>query len=303
MSTRWISALLFSLVFVVLSAMNFPKTRPFIQEAGGFKRYIFLGHTYAWDRHAKVDLRIETINPSSFDRVWLGGDIGSEAFLNISSVQYLDDVFELAKPTTQYALGNHDIRNGNMAWYRDYTKKETYNYYSADGVVSVCLNSQLNSSLCEELENQWMMLANIIDTISISKHLFIFHHAGIYSGVPGIPPTSSFGHTNWKYWNINCDSSEATFSKIVYPRLVELKNRGIEVYCIMGDLGDNKKKFHGLSLDSVHFFGSGINNSKYNNDPVELEKQPKDLVLIFDHNINTQEISWKFHDLDSLANE
>jgi hypothetical protein len=271
---------------------------------GDTLRYIFLGHTYRWGSvppNYKVDLRVEGLNYDNFDRIWLGGDILSEAMLNRHSMVYLDSIFNLGNPSTQYALGNHDIRNGNIQYYRTYTGRSSYNVFSDKGVVSICMNSQLNPSNCEDLNNQFDLIKSVCDTMQISSHLFITMHSCLFYGVPNIPNPATFGHTNFEHWSANCDSANTSFAEVIYPLLKQVNALGIKVYVIMGDTGSTVKAYHQVAEDSIHFFANGINNSKYT-DPVELAAQPRDRVLIFDHVPSTQEVTWEFHELDSLFN-
>lgn len=264
-------------------------------------RYLFLGHTYDWQSgNHRVDPRVQAIHFSNYARTWLGGDISSEAMLKRSIISHIDSVFDLSAPTTQYALGNHDIRNGNMQYYWETTGRKSYNMHSDNGVVSICLNSQLNPSLCEDLNDQFDLIKNVCDTIQSSKHLFLFMHSGIFGNVPNLPAPINYSHTNFSNWNANCSGPSATFASAIYPLLEQVKARGIIVYCIMGDTGAVYKQFHAEPTDSIHFFANGINNSKFVNDPVVLAQQPKDRVLVFEHVLPTDEITWKFKDLDSL---
>lgn len=266
-------------------------------------RYIFLGHTYRYNHpgpNYTVDSRIEKFDFTDYSRIWLGGDVLSEASLSRSNFTYLDSVFNLMAPTTQYALGNHDIRNGNIQYYREATGRKSYNVYSADGVVSVCLNSQLNPSNCEDLNLQFQMLKNVCDTIQNSSHLVLTMHSCLFYGVPNIPLPSTFSHSNFTNWNANCSSSTQTFTTAIYPMLEAIKAKGIVVYVIMGDSGTSTKQFYQASTDSIHFFASGIGNSKYLDSTV-LAAQPLDRVLVFEHILATQEMTWQFQDLDSLV--
>ena len=144
-------------------------------------KYIFLGHAYDYLSGNRVDPRVEGLNYSNFDRIWLGGDVCKDALLRRPTIEYLDTLFNLASPSTQYSLGNHDIRGGNMAWYREVTGKESYNVYSANGAVSICMNSQLNPSKCEELNNQFDMIKNDCDTINSNSYLFLLSSSDFYS--------------------------------------------------------------------------------------------------------------------------
>lgn len=266
--------------------------------------YIFLGHVYRYNYSNpgyRVDPRVEGINYINYDRVWLGGDVCSEAMLDRATIGYIDSVFDLGNPTTQYALGNHDIRNGNIQYYREYTGRKSYNVCSSNGAVSICINSQISPTQCEDLNNQFDLIKNVCDTIQESSFLFLLMHSCIFTGVPNIPSSNSFAHADFGRWNANCSGSSATFVSAIYPMLVQVRDRGIEVFCIMGDAGSNDKEYYMAASDSIHFFASGICNSKFE-DPIELAQQPKDKVLVFQHTLGNQEIKWEFQDLDSLFN-
>ncbi|MCH7534217.1 MAG: hypothetical protein IH948_00435 [Bacteroidetes bacterium] len=270
------------------------------KSVGDTLQYFFVGHPYrANAANNKVDVRIEALNYGKYDRIWLGGDVCSEAMLEYSTVEYIDSIFDLSLPSTQYALGNHDIRNGNMEYYREFTGRESYNVFSARGAVTICMNSQLNPSLCEELNNQFDMIKNVCDTISPNSFLFLIMHSNLFYQLPISKPNNYF-HANYQYWNANCSSSDATFANAIYPLLLIAKSKGVTVYCIMGDSGSLNKAYYEPSIDSVHFFASGIYNSKYT-DSLEILAKP-DKVLIFEHIPAANKMSWRFHDLDSLLN-
>lgn len=265
-------------------------------------KFIFLGHVYRYNYPGpgyRVDQRIETLDYSPYSRIWLGGDVLSEATLDRANFIYLDSIFQLSLPSTQYALGNHDVRNGNIQYYHEFTGKESYNVFSQNGVVSICINTQLNPSMCEDLNNQFYMIKNVCDTINSSKHLFLLMHNCVFGDVPGIPAVGSFAHSNFQNWNANCYSATQNFYAAIYPLLQQAKNNGVNVYCIMGDTGVNSKEFHVEVEDSIHFFASGISNSRIT-DSLELILEPKDKILEFQYVLPNQEMIWNFRDLDSL---
>ncbi|MBX2817760.1 MAG: hypothetical protein KTR24_17275 [Saprospiraceae bacterium] len=259
-------------------------------------QYIFLGHTYEWHTGGnRIDPRIVALDPQQYDRIWLGGDICSEAMLYETTLQHIDEVFDLSKATTQYALGNHDIRNGNIQWYHQYTGRRSYNHHTEHGLVSVCLNSMLNTTLCQDLNLQYQMLKNICDTISHSKHLVVFHHLNLWADLPDLPPPSTYSHHDARYWTANCDSIKTHYRDVIYPMLKEVRARGIKVYCIVGDTGSGTYKgFHTENRDSIHFFASGVDNSRYADDPQAYGQQPADSVLIFKHDLGQQHLTWEF---------
>lgn len=285
------------LMFVLLTANGMRENL----HAQTTKQYLFTGHTY--DRSSlgfKVDKRLIDLDKSGLDRIWLGGDICSEAMLNYSTIVFIDSLFNIGAPGNHYALGNHDTRNGNIDWYRELTGRETYYTYVEDGLTTILMNTCIVPSDCEHLDKQFRMIENVCDTIQNSSHLILIMHHALCSNTPGIPTPSAWSHSNFLYWNANCFYRENnSFSGAIYPMLLEVLSRGIEVICLIGDIGGNGKLINKQSTDGIYFLGCGLDNSRYT-DPDELALQPKDLLLIFEHDIEKRELSWSFQDLDSL---
>ncbi len=265
------------------------------------KHYLFTGHTYDWHSYgSKVDKRLVELDKSRFDRIWLGGDICSEAMLNYSTIVYIDSLFDIGAPGNHYALGNHDTRNGNIDWYRELTGRETYYTYEQDGITTILMNTCIVPSDCEHLDKQFRMIENVCDTIQNSSHLILIMHHALCYNVPGIPSPNLWSHTKFPYWNANCYYRENnSFVGAIYPMLLDVLSRGIEVLCLIGDIGANGKLINLPSDDGVFFLGCGLDNSRYT-DPDELAQQEKDLLLIFKHDIEKRQLTWSFQDLDSL---
>jgi len=262
-------------------------------QAQGTFQYLFVGHCYQWGSGGtKVDYRIEQLDKSNYEGIWLGGDVCSEALLNYSTVQYIDSLFDLGNPETHWALGNHDARNGNWEWYSEFTGRMTYYAYASNSITRIVMNTNIVPVNCEALNGQYEMISNVCDTISKSKYLILLMHHGIWKGVPGLPSPGIYAQSNLVYWNANCDSVDTPFNKTIYPKLLSVKNRGIEVICILGDMGAGPKKFDMESDDGIHFLGCGL----YHN-------EPDDNVLIFSQQLPDYNLSWQFVNLDSLLNE
>lgn len=250
------------------------------------KKYIFFGHAY--DGYT-YDSRLANINMDQYDGIFMGGDILSEASLAIQYLENLDSLVHLSSPMTMWALGNHDSRNGNWEWISEYTHRKTYFAHFADKSVFMVLNTNIVPYDCEPLEEQFYMIKNVCDSISQAENLFLFMHHNIWDRVPGLSPGWSIGHVNCKYWLANCDSVSAHFYNVVYPMLVEVKEKGINVYCVFGDLGvPGKEKFNEISTDGIYFLGSGLYLSS-----------PGDEILLFDN--HNGEIQFNWHNLDSLV--
>ncbi len=253
-------------------------------------KYIFMGHTYKSD--SKVDPRLEKFDFSDYDGVWLGGDICSEASREINTLIYLDSLFDLSNPLTFWALGNHDTRNGNYEWFRRYTKRETYFAHYHYGITSIVMNTNLVPTNCYNIEKQYEIIVNVCDTISNSSHLILLMHHGLWADVPGLPSNpGNYCHSNLKYWNATCSDVNSNFVNAIYPLLVEVKQKGIDVICIMGDVGAQKKKLNYISDDGINFLGCGLYHGS-----------PEDLVLVFTHTPKENKLTWQYQNLDSLLN-
>lgn len=153
------------------------------------------------------------------------------------------------------------------------------------------MNTNLVLSDCYNVNKQYNMIKNICDTITDSSHLVLLMHHGIWNNIPGLPEPSNYAHSSLPYWNANCNDVESNFRNAIYPMLLDVKNKGIEVICIMGDMGANEKSFDMQSDDGIRFLGCGL-----------FQNSANDLVLIFEHNISLKTLSWHFENLDNLIN-
>lgn len=260
-------------------------------------KYFFEGHTYQWHTAGdKVDERLEMFDFSEYDGIWLGGDVCSEALLEYSTLEYIHSLFNLKHPNTHWAMGNHDARNGNWNWLEELTGRKTYYTSHYKGISYMVLNTTLTPYDCEQLNDQYRIIVDLCDTIQNSSHLiFIVHHC-LWENVPDMPHPYAYAQSNLKYFSFTCSTHDATFLNDIYPRLVEVEKRGVEVILIMGDMGSQRIEI--TNRDGITFMGTGLNRS-YFKDPVERENSDRDWFIEFKHVPETRWLDWKFHDLDS----
>mgnify|MGYP003979666641 FL=1 len=252
--------------------------------------FLFVGHCSQIETAGtQVDYRVRQLNMSAYNGIWIGGDVCGESMLNYSTIQHIDTVFDLGNPETHWTLGNHDARNSNWEFYEEFTGRKTYYAYSSNEITYIILNTNLVPTNCNMINEQYEIISAVCDTIQQSKYLILLMHHGLWRDIPDLPPPATYAHSDLIYWNANCDSVNTNFVNIVYPKLVEVKQRGIDVFCVMGDMGASKKKFEMDSVDGIHFLGCGLN-----------ENHPDDLVLIFNYNTVSHELNYNFHNLDSL---
>jgi len=165
-------------------------------------------------------------------------------------------------------------------------------------IVSV-LNTNLNSSQCEHLNAQYRMIETVIDTIGLATHYVLLMHHQIFRDIDGIETFKTNGIC--QHYSMNCDQADSYFHTTIYPQLVELESKGIEVIIIVGDTGWHK----GLELESadgVSFIASGINNSYYKfKAPEELHSLDSDKVLEIEYLPQKDILNWQFKELNKLA--
>ena len=262
-------------------------------------KYLFMGHTYQFYTPGnKMDERIEKMDLSGYDGIWLGGDVCSESTLEYETIEYVNSLVNLRHPNTHWALGNHDARNGNWQWIEEFTGRKTYYTSHYKGITYMVLNTNITPYDCEQLNDQYNIITTLCDTIEKSSHLIFLVHHGIWNDVPGLPSPFTYAQSNLRFYSFTCNDKNATFVNDIYPRLVEVQKRGIQVISILGDMGHKKVEF--VSDDGLIFMGTGLNRSKYQ-DPEERANKPKDWILEFKHIPENRGLSWQFHDIDSIV--
>ena len=260
-------------------------------------QYLFLGHIY--ETNERIDHRIEKLDLGQYEQIWLGGDICAETTRKESTVEHINEVFDLDRPQTHWALGNHDIRNGNIEWITDRTGRPTYYTAHFDGITLMVLNTNFShggiyNSVAVNL--QYDMIREVCDTIQASSHLVVLSHNASWNGVDGIDHTSDFANANFSFLRYKFNPAQ-DYAEAVYPLLVEVRKRGIEVLHIAGDYGQKAATYHYLTTDDIHLLGSGITANTDWNQQFPTAGMP-DTILILYHNIKDRTIRWEFEELN-----
>ena len=153
--------------------------------------YLFLGHTYF--KSNRIDPRLETIDYRGYKGIWLGGDLCAETTRERATLDYLDDIFDLNNENTHWAVGNHDVRNGNLDWIRTATGRDLFHAQTKDGITIATFDTNVGhvngrDATCEERTEQANFLLNLIDTLQTSSHLVLLTHWVVWGEVePDIP--------------------------------------------------------------------------------------------------------------------
>lgn len=296
----------FFLLFALLAIMA-------CAEPSSDKTYLFLGHPYRWIGSGdRVDPRVERIPLDQYDQIFLGGDVCARTTGRKETLTYLDQLFRFENGNVHWAWGNHDVEMGNEDWILQTTRRPEFYQVWLDGLVLLVLNTNLlqwpnarpSDEFCQRMENQYDMIRNMADTVKAASHVLILHHYCLLSDeLSGY----SFGlDTVFNYYKpflkMRCRPDDATFERAVYPLLVKIRNKGVEVILAGGDIGQRAKTFAFQTAEGIWFLGSGINNSAdpaYA--PAYVTNFDPDSVLVFRHDVERRKLSWKFYALDGAG--
>lgn len=258
------------------------------------KDYVFLGHTYL--SNDVIDPRVAALDYTKYDQIWLGGDICSETTENQATLDMLDEQFDLSSETTHWTLGNHDIRNGNVQWITDKTKRPTYYTTNFNGITLMVLNSMFFYGGYDTLNvnQQFEMIQNVCDTIQQSSHLILMTHHMVWNVVvPGSRYLANLDRSD-TYFNLN---PTQYYHQCVYPLLEQVETRGVDVIHICGDFGQKSAKQEAITASGVQYLGSGITSNSNYHSTFPTHGIP-DSILIFHHNIIERDLTWEFVQLD-----
>ncbi len=293
-------------LFFILAAVFFLQSC----EKDASQHILFLGHPYDWRAGDRVDPRVEALDFSKYDQIWLGGDVCGQTTKSPSTLLYLDSLFHLRSEHTHWTWGNHDVLFGNTDSIRVHTGKPDFYASWQDGYCLLVLNTNLfwyypsspPQEDCEAKAAQIALIKNVADSIQKASHLVILHHHGLLNeyktDVPG-NPADAFNGTTIPIW-ATCDSA-SNLTQMVYPWLTAVQQRGIQVVLVGGDLGMRAKKYAQQTPEGIWMLGSGINNSvdaQYAPDYVR--SFAPDQVLILNYNYSKRTLDWMFKPLSDL---
>ena len=271
---------LWSAVLLFLSNLSCEKNTP----PSAFKTYLHIAHTRT-NANPKMDSLAEKINYQKYDILMLGGDLAHQTSKDEETMSHIDSIFRLSDPNTLWALGNHDY--SDLERLKKYTKRNAFYNYHKNGITFIILDTQ--DSLSNIIGDQKAFFENTVDSIEVSSHVIILHHKLIWMNdnneLQSQIPAVSNGHFGDCFYCINPNN----FYHEIYPSLVHLKQKGVEVLCIGGDIGKSTDKFEYLTKEGIYFLASGIATDSTNNK-----------ALIFKHDINNQRLDWEYQLLSEL---
>lgn len=284
MIKNWVLKILL-LALIINSCTNDPEIiEPVVIDPTDFS-YLFLSHTRQDDdKPNKLDQRVEKLHFSNYDMLLLGGDLTIETSKDTSTIEYIDQYLSIGNNTTLWALGNHDYDNINLI--KHFTQRNNYYSYSKSKITFLVLDTQ--DSLSNFVGEQMELIKKVTDTLSESTHLILLMHKLVW--IYGNPELTDYekdanAGIGTKFYEINPNN----FYENVYPLLLDVLKRDIEVICISGDLGKNTKSLNYVTEQGIEFLACGL----YDNDE-------EDVVLILEHDIEKSQIKWHFQKINTL---
>ena len=247
-------------------------------------QYLHLSHPKAID-NPRMDSLVEIVDYKKFDMLWLGGDLAENTTKDNESMTHVDTIFDLGNTNTLWALGNHDYTYP----YRipDFTYRPYYYAYHKNGISFIVLDTQ--DSLSNIIHAQKDLVESVTDTISESSHLILLHHKliWIYGNADLEPQADSVSNAPIGdcFYCINPNN----FYDDIYPMLLQVKQRGVEVICIAGDIGKKTTEFEFKTSEGIHFLASGMRANS-----------GESKAMLFEHDITNKQLVWEYVLLEDL---
>ncbi len=254
------------------------KVAPDVPHKEGTETYLCLSHTRA-DSNPHMDAEVELVDYTKFDMLWLGGDLAVNTSADDGTLEHLDSILNLSSEDVLWALGNHDY--SNLDAIRELTDRKPFFTYHKSGITFIILDTQ--DSMSNVVGEQLQFFNSVIDTISTSSHLVLLQHklTWMYDN-PDLEDQIddvSNGPSGDCFYCINPNN----FYTEIYPKLLKVKGKGIEIICIAGDRGFKKNEFEYISEEGITFLATGIKSGDEDNQ-----------ALIFSHDLELKELTWHY---------
>lgn len=245
--------------------------------------FIYISHTRSGIEDS-LYRPIYHIDFNSFDLTLLGGDLALDTFGHDTITAHLDQVFNFKSPSVLWSIGNHDLTT-DVKW-KEYTLKKKYHKAVYNDVTFIALDSQ--DSLSSIVGDQKDFLLTTLDSINTSSVIIMTHKLIFMNNHPvmdAMIATTCNANKGDCYYCHN----DNNFYDVVYPKLLDVKNRGIEVIWVGGDLGYKTSEFEYIDEEGIVFLGNGLWHPKEWNKVLIFLKERQD------------PIRYRFVSLDSIS--
>lgn len=227
---------------------------------------------------------VEEMDFGVYDKLLLGGDLVYESTRSQATLKYLDHIFDLSNPDVLWTLGNHDYKN-HPEWIPEVTNRPKVYSYQDRGIAYWVMDSQENNGNTSPAQKEILHNADQLIGTDIS-HLIVLHHKLLWMRDEGALEAKADSVANGGKGTCFYCLPPNDFYKEVYPVLVNLQKSGIQVICIAGDIGAKVNQFEHQTAEGIYFLASGLKDGSDSNK-----------LLILEHHLRTQEITWRFKDL------
>ena len=247
--------------------------------------FLAIGHTRQAESNDKEKVleAVENIPFEKYAALLLGGDLVLESTKNEAQLNYLNAVFNLQSPNTMWAMGNHDYRD-HPELIPSITNRPTFYAHQKEEITFLVLDTQLDS--CNIVGKQLQLFQNTIKNLSKGDQLIILHHKLIW--MPDHPVLDSKTHatTNGMVGDCFYCLMNNNFYKDIYPELIKLEQKGIEVLLIGGDIGSKVNQFEYKTKEGIVFLATGLEDGRADNQ-----------ILILNYE-KSKPITWEFRHLE-----
>jgi len=236
--------------------------------------YLYLSHTRT-ENNDSLHRSVYQLNFKHFEIKLLGGDLGYKTF-NDNMLKKADSLFDLKNPQTLWSIGNHDHTTNEI--FLDATLRNKYYTYVKNNITFIVLDSQ--DSLSSIVGKQREFLIQVLDTLN-TKNIIIMSHKLIYMDQHPILDKLINDTCNGIKGNCFYCHNTNNFQKEIYPKLLEVKNKGKNIIWIGGDLGMKKTQFEFVDENEIIFLGNGMESNRKNNDLLLIYNDEKDIHYKF----------------------
>lgn len=270
----------FFIIFLLLTMVACDKSEVVTPE---IEKILHVSHTRA-DEQGVLDPKLELLPLENYEMLLLGGDLDVFTSADIETIEKWDGLFDFMAPTTLWALGNHDASDRSLV--EEFTGRPSFFTFTAHDICFLVLDTELDVSSITG--DQLELVKTVTDTISESKNLIVLTHKLLW--LQGRDEVANFLELvpNGGPGDCGYCTNPNNFYEDVYPKLIEVQNRGVQVWCIAGDLGLKVSEFSYTLPEGIELIASGLNITGDENKVIEIERTVG------------QEWFWKYRDLEDF---
>jgi hypothetical protein len=235
-----------------------------------------ISHTRLND-NSGIDSTVANADLTKYNLLLLGGDMANLSSKDDSILDYLDEVYNFSSQHTLWSLGNHDYTN--LPLLLKHTKKNTFYSYKNENTLFIVLDTQKDSS--QIIDEQLEFFNITLDTTKNYNNLVILTHKLIWMRNHDELEPMIDSVSNGHYGNCDYCIQENNFYRDIYPKLVSIKEKDKQVYCIAGDIGFKTPKFEYKTKDNIIFLATGIKANTSNNYFLKLYYKKNKLDYLF----------------------